>query len=61
MEDLTRQLQGNDEKLAVYERRSSIGGLAHHMDQDLTREQQLEGEVAELRYVSISFSFWACY
>ncbi|KAJ6584124.1 hypothetical protein DFH09DRAFT_1434376 [Mycena vulgaris] len=50
VEDLARQLQGNDEKLAVYERRSSIvGGIAQHMDQDLNREQQLEAEVAELR------------
>ncbi|KAJ7432792.1 hypothetical protein B0H11DRAFT_2297225 [Mycena galericulata] len=49
VEELARQLQGNDEKLAVYERRSSVGGIAQHMDQDLSREQQLEAEVAELR------------
>ncbi|KAJ7132943.1 hypothetical protein C8R46DRAFT_1181193 [Mycena filopes] len=49
VEELARQLQGNEEKLAVYERRSSVAGIAHHMDQDLSREQQLEAEVAELR------------
>ncbi|KAK7048611.1 protein MLP1 [Favolaschia claudopus] len=48
VEELSRRLQGNDEKLAVYERRSS-GTIAQPMDQDLTREQQLETEVAELR------------
>ncbi|KAF5382472.1 hypothetical protein D9615_003024 [Tricholomella constricta] len=49
-EDLTRQLHGNEEKLAVYERRSSaVGGVAQHPDPDLNREQQLEAEVAELR------------
>lgn len=57
MEQLTRQLQGNEEKLAVYERRSStVNGVAQHMNQDLSREQQLEAEVAELRSVhSIAF------
>ncbi|KAJ7758135.1 hypothetical protein DFH07DRAFT_772602 [Mycena maculata] len=49
VEELTRELQGDREKLAVYERRSSVGGITHHMDQDLNREQQLEAEVAELR------------
>ncbi|KAF8132213.1 TPR/MLP1/MLP2-like protein-domain-containing protein [Mycena galopus ATCC 62051] len=50
VEELSRQLQGNDEKLAVYERRSSsVAGVSQHMDQDLTREQQLEAEVADLR------------
>jgi nucleoprotein TPR len=50
VEQLSRQLQGNEEKLAVYERRSgSINGIAQHMDLDLTRDQQLEAEVADLR------------
>ncbi|OCH84090.1 hypothetical protein OBBRIDRAFT_808494 [Obba rivulosa] len=50
VEDLTKQLRGNEEKLAVYERRaSSINGIAQHASQDLSREQQLEAEVAELR------------
>ncbi|KAG5646523.1 hypothetical protein DXG03_003290 [Asterophora parasitica] len=49
VEDLTRLLHGNEEKLAVYERRSSaVGGVAQS-DPDLSREQQLEVEVAELR------------
>ncbi|KAI0062383.1 hypothetical protein BV25DRAFT_683663 [Artomyces pyxidatus] len=49
--ELTRRLQGDEEKLAVYERRSSaINGVAHRDNApDLTREQQLEAEVAELR------------
>ncbi|KAG1780540.1 hypothetical protein EV702DRAFT_1078352 [Suillus placidus] len=47
---LTRQLQGNEEKLAVYERRPSVAnGAAPATEQDLPREQQLEQEVAELR------------
>ncbi|TFK40767.1 hypothetical protein BDQ12DRAFT_679995 [Crucibulum laeve] len=49
VEDLTRQLKGNEEKLAVYERRPTSGGVAQGVDQDQTREQQLEAEVAELR------------
>ena len=45
-----RQLQGNEEKLAVYERRSSaVNNVAQQMDQDLSHDQQLETEVAELR------------
>lgn len=47
---LTRQLKGNEEKLAVYERRpSGAQGATQRMDEDLTHEQQLEAEVAELR------------
>ncbi|KAF7299642.1 hypothetical protein HMN09_00969600 [Mycena chlorophos] len=51
VEDLSRQIKGSEEKLSVYERRSStVTGIAHNaMDQDLPREQQLEAEVAELR------------
>jgi len=37
--------------LAVYERRSGSGGAAQSIDPDMTREQQLETEVAELRFV----------
>lgn len=49
-EELSRHLQGNEEKLAVYERRSSAAsGVAQNVDQDQNREQQLETEVAELR------------
>ncbi|KAI0667763.1 hypothetical protein C8Q78DRAFT_1052496 [Trametes maxima] len=50
VEQLTRQLQGNEEKLAVYERRASgTTGVTSRTDEDLSREQQLEAEVAELR------------
>ncbi|KAG6916321.1 hypothetical protein DXG01_007371 [Tephrocybe rancida] len=50
VDELTRQLQGNEEKLAVYERRSSgVNALGLHTDIDLSHEQQLEAEVAELR------------
>ncbi|KAI0330460.1 hypothetical protein GY45DRAFT_1323591 [Cubamyces sp. BRFM 1775] len=50
VEQLTRQLQGNEEKLAVYERRASgVNGISVRTDEDLSREQQLEAEVAELR------------
>lgn len=49
VEDLTRQLQGNEEKLSVYERRpGAVSGSTHTTD-DMSREQQLEAEVAELR------------
>lgn len=48
--ELTKQLQGNEEKLAVYERRSGgITGVIQPVDQDMSREQQFELEVAELR------------
>ncbi|KAI0736332.1 hypothetical protein C8Q72DRAFT_803970 [Fomitopsis betulina] len=51
VEELTRQLHGNEEKLAVYERRATgVNGVAtHHHNEDMTREQQLEAEVADLR------------
>ncbi|KAF8158177.1 hypothetical protein B0H34DRAFT_444170 [Crassisporium funariophilum] len=49
VDELTRQLKGNEEKLSVYERRSGSNGIAQQVDPDLTREQQLEAEVAELR------------
>ncbi|KAI0647815.1 hypothetical protein C8Q79DRAFT_924901 [Trametes meyenii] len=50
VEQLTRQLQGNEEKLAVYERRASgATGISSRTDESLSREQQLEAEVAELR------------
>lgn len=61
MEQLTRQLQGNEEKLAVYERRATgAQGATQRMDEDLTHEQQLEAEVAELRsvYSSKTVSFY---
>lgn len=57
MEDLARQLQGNAEKLAVYERRTTGGSAAAPMpDPDMPREQQLEQEVADLRCVSCYYT-----
>lgn len=51
IQDFHRQLQGNDEKLAVYERRSTtVNGVVHHAPAGLNREEQLEAEVAELRW-----------
>lgn len=50
VEELSRHLQGNQEKLSVYERRpSSINGAPQTAGSDSSREQQLETEVAELR------------
>lgn len=50
VQHLNRQLEGNEEKLAVYERRASgVNGIAQRVDEDMPREQQLEAEVAELR------------
>ncbi|KAJ8593487.1 hypothetical protein M405DRAFT_595978 [Rhizopogon salebrosus TDB-379] len=50
VDQLTRQLQGNEEKLAVYERRTAgPNGVAAATEQDLSCEQQFEQEVAELR------------
>lgn len=55
VEQLNRQLHGNEEKLAVYERRS-IGAAAGpaSADDGLSRDQQLEAEIAELRQVYFS-------
>ncbi|KAF8843385.1 hypothetical protein BDN67DRAFT_924393 [Paxillus ammoniavirescens] len=50
VEGLTRQVQGNEEKLAVYERRTSGSSTAVPAPEpDMPREQQLEQQVAELR------------
>ncbi|KAL4250041.1 hypothetical protein ABKN59_004926 [Abortiporus biennis] len=50
VDQLTRQVQGNEEKLSVYERRpAGTASTAQRQDEDLSREQQLESEVAELR------------
>ncbi|KAG6373979.1 hypothetical protein JVT61DRAFT_4608 [Boletus reticuloceps] len=50
VEELARQLQGNTEKLTIYERRSSgASAAAPAPNPDLPREQQLEQEVADLR------------
>lgn len=51
VEQLNRQLRGNEEKLAVYERRAPGAPVpTTPADDSLTREQQLEAEVADLRY-----------
>lgn len=48
--DLTKQIYGSEEKLAVYERRpSAMSGTSQTAEQGISREQQLESEVAELR------------
>lgn len=49
VEDLNRQLKGNEEKLAVYERRPGTTGAVQTAEPGVSREQQLESEVAELR------------
>ena len=54
VEDLSRQLKGNAEKLSVYKRRPS--NLSQPVEQDISREQQLESEVADLRFVSLVFN-----
>lgn len=55
VEELSRHLQGNEEKLSVYERRSStVGGVHQSADRDASREHQFEAEVAELRCVFAS-------
>lgn len=55
VEELSRHLQGNEEKLSVYERRTSnVVGLPQAVDKDSSREQQFEAEVAELRWLDIN-------
>ncbi|KAJ4482315.1 hypothetical protein J3R30DRAFT_3402901 [Lentinula aciculospora] len=45
--DLTKHIKGNEEKLAVYERR---GGAQRSVENsEMSREQQLEAEVADIR------------
>lgn len=62
VEHLTRQLQGNEEKLAVYERRATgVNGITPHTDENMTREQQLEGEVAELRSALTQGCSYICF
>lgn len=50
VEQLNRQLRGNEEKLAVYERRAPGAPITpSSANESLNREQQLEVEVADLR------------
>ena len=59
VEGLARQLKGNEEKLAVYERRPGPEGVTQTVDQDASREQQLEAEVAELRFARLNITLKA--
>ncbi|KAG7088185.1 hypothetical protein E1B28_012203 [Marasmius oreades] len=47
--EITKELHGKTEKLAVYERPSGAIPNMTVIDQNMSREQQLEAEVAELR------------
>ncbi|KIK69700.1 hypothetical protein GYMLUDRAFT_519506 [Collybiopsis luxurians FD-317 M1] len=47
--DLTKHLTGNEEKLAVYERRGGTQSTSLERSSNMSQEQQLETEVAELR------------
>jgi nucleoprotein TPR len=49
LDGMKKQLQGNEEKLAVYERRTGSIAVPQNADENLSHEQQLEAEVAELR------------
>jgi len=51
VDDMKKRLQGNEEKLAVYERRTGSVVIPQNTDESMSREQQLEAEVAELRCV----------
>jgi len=62
IDGLSRRLHGNEEKLAVYERRTStVNGIPQPaISGDMSREEQLEAEVAELRCVRYYPMFNAC-
>ena len=50
VEELSRKLQGDAERLAVFERRSSaVNGAAHVGAEGGSQERQLDAEVADLR------------
>ena len=48
--NLNRQLQGDEEKLAVYQRTAPATTVSP-TDDNATQEQELQSEVAELRFV----------
>jgi hypothetical protein len=53
VEELSRRLQGDAERLAVFERRSSaVNGATHHVGEGRSQERELDVEVADLRYVA---------
>jgi nucleoprotein TPR len=53
VEELSRRLQGDTERLAVYERRSlAVNGATRHISAEGgSQEQQLDAEEADLRSV----------
>lgn len=59
--DLTKQLQACEEKLIVYERRGSLHGAMEDTSSELSKEQQLQSEVAGLRCCIITNSMWLLY
>lgn len=63
VEELSRKQQGDAERLAVYERRpSAVSSATHHAGAEgESREQQLEVEVADLRYVTCDAIFCVMY
>jgi nucleoprotein TPR len=63
VEDLSRKLQGDAEKLAVYERRSSaVNGATHQTSAEGgSQGQQLEVEVADLQQVARVVIYCAIY
>ena len=60
-DDLSKMLEANLEKLSVYERRPSgiTGAFTQNME-GRSREEQLEAEVAELKYVTFAQLFFQC-
>jgi len=57
-EELSRRLQGDAERLAVYERRSSaVNGATHHIGAEGASP---EAEMADLRFVAFRFLFFFC-
>jgi nucleoprotein TPR len=63
VEELSRKLQADAEKLAVYERRpSAVNGATYHTGAEGgSQGQQLEAEVADLRQVACVVIFCAIY
>lgn len=56
-DDLTKRFHGNEEKLAVYGRRTGSSVVtSQSTDESMSQEQRLESEVAELRSVAIQFA-----
>ena len=63
VEELSRRLQGDTERLAVYERRSlAVNGATRHIGAEGgSQEQQLDADVADLRSVIHVAIFCATY